>query len=81
MDEIKELIKKCGSIINFFHHSSAANKLLKQGLTIMNIESGGLKTYCKTQWGSLFMTTDSLVCIQPVFDWVRILLLFYNYFI
>lgn len=70
--EIKELIKKCSLIINFFHRSSMANGLLKKGLMAMNIEGGELKSYCKTRWGSLYNTVDSLVRAQPVFDWVSI---------
>lgn len=74
-DEIKNLIKQCGTIVNFFHHSSVANGYLKKGIAIMNIEGGELKTYCKTRWGSLYMTVDSIIRAQPVFDWVNLLLL------
>jgi hypothetical protein len=49
IDEIKELIKQCGTIVNFFHRSSLANGYLKKGLSILSIEGGELKTYCKTR--------------------------------
>ncbi|CAJ0754641.1 21882_t:CDS:10 [Entrophospora sp. SA101] len=29
-----------------------------------------LQTWVKTRWGSLYMTTDSILCAVPVFDWI-----------
>jgi len=36
----------------------------------MKIKGGGLQTWVKTRWGSLFMTTDALLRARLVFDWV-----------
>ena len=42
----------------------------------MKIGIEGLQIWCQTKWGSLYITTDSILCARPVFDWVRI----FNYF-
>ncbi|CAH1771165.1 9521_t:CDS:1, partial [Entrophospora sp. SA101] len=42
---------------------------LRQGLQQMKIRSEGLQAWVKTRWGSLYMTTDSILCALPVFDW------------
>jgi hypothetical protein len=76
VNKIKDFIKKCNMIIRFFHNSHQGNAYLKQGLTNMKIKSEGLQTWIKTRWGSLFMTTDSLLRARPVFDWVKIFISF-----
>jgi hypothetical protein len=70
LEPIKKFINECGKIIRYFNTSHASNALLKQGFTNMKIKGGGLQTWVKTRWGSLFMTTDSLLRARPVFDWV-----------
>ena len=68
--DIKEFITKCGKITKFFHNSHQACFKLRQGLQQMKIRSEGLQTWVKTRWGSLYMTTDSILRAVPVFDWV-----------
>jgi len=67
---IKEFISNCGKITKFFHNSHQACFMLREGLQQMKIRYEGLQTWVKTRWGSLFMTTDSILCAVPVFDWV-----------
>ncbi len=67
-DEIKKLIVDCGKVTKFFHTSHQACSILRQGLAQMKIKSEGLQTWVKTRWGSLFMTTDSILRTRPVFD-------------
>ncbi|CAJ0760890.1 580_t:CDS:2, partial [Entrophospora sp. SA101] len=70
IDDIKEFITKCGKITKFFHNSYQACFKLRQGLQQMKIRSEGLQAWVKTRWGSLYMTTDSILCALPVFDWI-----------
>ncbi|GBB89019.1 hypothetical protein RclHR1_15660001 [Rhizophagus clarus] len=70
LEPIKKFINECGKINRYFSTSHASNALLKQGFTNMKIQGGGLQTWVKTRWGSLFMTTDALLRAQPVFDWI-----------
>jgi len=70
LESIKEFISECGKINRYFNMSHANCALLKQGFVNMKIKGGGLQTWVKTRWGSLFMTTDALLRARPVFDWV-----------
>ncbi|GET00860.1 ribonuclease H-like domain-containing protein [Rhizophagus clarus] len=70
LEPIKKFINECGKINRYFSTSHASNALLKQGFTNMKIQGGGLQTWVKIRWGSLFMTTDALLRAQPVFDWI-----------
>jgi hypothetical protein len=70
LEPIKKFINECGKINRYFSTSHASNALLRQGFTTMKIKGGGLQTWVKTRWGSLFMTTDALLRARPVFDWV-----------
>lgn len=36
----------------------------------MKIRSEGLELWCRTRWGSLYDTTNSVLLAQPVFDWI-----------
>ncbi|GBC36080.2 ribonuclease H-like domain-containing protein [Rhizophagus irregularis DAOM 181602=DAOM 197198] len=70
LEPIKKFINECGKINRYFSTSHASNALLRQGFTNMKIKGGGLQTWVKTRWGSLFMTTDALLRARPVFDWI-----------
>jgi hypothetical protein len=70
LEPIKKFNSECGKIIRYFDMSHANNALLRQEFTNMKIKGGGLQTWVKTRWGSLFMTSDSLLKARPVFDWV-----------
>ncbi|RHZ69728.1 hypothetical protein Glove_279g1 [Diversispora epigaea] len=70
LDEIKQYISDCGKIIKFFNNSHQANSILRQGHIEMKIKSKGLKTWIKIKWGSLYMTTDSILQAKLVFDWI-----------
>ena len=73
LDNIKDFISKCGKITRFFNNSHKASAILSRGLSNMKINIEGLQTWCKTRWGSLYPTTDSILRARPVFDWVRVL--------
>jgi hypothetical protein len=69
-------ISELNKVIEFFNRSHAANKVLEEGLKNMKISGGGLRTYIKTRWGSLFGSVDSILCARPVFDWVFIIFIY-----
>ncbi|GBB99039.1 hypothetical protein RclHR1_00340030 [Rhizophagus clarus] len=71
LEEIKNFIINCGKITKYFNKSHQSLALLRQGLTNMKIKSEGLETWCQTRWGSLYMTTNSILLARPVFDWVE----------
>ncbi|CAG8754365.1 17720_t:CDS:2 [Rhizophagus irregularis] len=66
LEPIKKFINECGKINRYFSISHASNALLRQGFTNMKIKGGGLQTWVKTRWGSLFMTTDALLRARPI---------------
>ncbi|CAG8754105.1 5296_t:CDS:2, partial [Funneliformis mosseae] len=70
IEEIKNFITNCGKITKYFNKSHQNLALLRQGLTNMKIKSEGLETWCQTRWGSLYMTTNSILLARPVFDWI-----------
>ena len=70
LDDIKNFISNCGKITGFFHNLYQSTAILRQGFRDMKINMEGLQTWCKTRWGSLFITTDSILRARPVFDWV-----------
>ncbi|CAG8625670.1 34031_t:CDS:2, partial [Gigaspora margarita] len=70
LESIKKLINDCGKVNRFFKNSHTSNSLLAKGLVDMKIKGGGLKTWVKTHWGSLYSTTDSMLRARPVFDWI-----------
>ena len=75
IDLIKNIISNCGSIIGFFNNSHAAHGYYKEQLHAMKIKGGEIQSYCKTRWGTLYNTTNSLVRSKPVFYWVKNLFL------
>ena len=77
LNNIKNLISDCGKITKFFNNSHQASAILSQGLNNMKINIEGLQTWCKTRWGSLYITTDSILRARPVFDWVRFIITFF----
>lgn len=73
---VTTFISELNKVIEFFNRSHAANKELEEGLINMKISGGGLHTYVKTRWGSLFGSVDSILRARPVFDWVFIILIY-----
>lgn len=71
-ESIKKLINDCRKINHFFKTSHSSHSLLTKGFVDMKIKGSGLKTWVKTHWGSLYLTTDSILHTRPVFDWVSI---------
>ncbi|GBC23318.2 ribonuclease H-like domain-containing protein [Rhizophagus irregularis DAOM 181602=DAOM 197198] len=45
-------------------------KFISNCLKDMKINIERLQIWCKTRWGSLYMTADSILCARPVFDWI-----------
>lgn len=70
IDSVKIVIANCNSILEFFNRSHVANGYYKEQMAIMKIKGGEIQTYTKTRWGSLYITTDSIIRSKPVFDWV-----------
>jgi hypothetical protein len=77
IDSVKIVIANCNSILEFFNRSHIANGHYKEQMAIMKIKGGEIQTYTKTRWGSLYTTTDSIICSKPVFDWVCKLIILY----
>ncbi|CAG8836396.1 16741_t:CDS:2, partial [Gigaspora margarita] len=63
LDQLKKLITDCGKINHFFNTSHSSHSLLTKGFTDMKIKGGGLKTWIKTRWRSLYFTTNSILSI------------------
>ncbi len=61
IESIKKFISECDKINRYFNISYANSVLLKQGFTNIKIKGGGLQTWIKTYWRSLYMTTDALL--------------------
>ena len=74
IDSVKKIISNCDSIIGFFNDSHAAHGYYKEQLNVMKIKGGEIQSYCKTRWGTLYTTADSITRSKPVFNWVK------NYF-
>ncbi|EXX77286.1 hypothetical protein RirG_025190 [Rhizophagus irregularis DAOM 197198w] len=70
LNDIKEFISNCGMITGFFNNSHQGSAILAQGLKDMKINIERLQIWCKTRWGSLYMTADSILRVRPVFDWI-----------
>jgi hypothetical protein len=69
--DIKDFVLNCEKITRFFNNSHQGSAIQAQGLKTMKIGIEGLQTWCQTRWGSLYLTTDSILRARPVFDWVR----------
>ncbi|CAG8748054.1 14717_t:CDS:2, partial [Racocetra fulgida] len=65
---VDHVLKQANQIVQFFKKSHRANRLLHDSIKNMNLEGGGLETYCETRWASIFGTTSSIVRLKPVFD-------------
>ncbi|RHZ84793.1 hypothetical protein Glove_74g304 [Diversispora epigaea] len=70
IESVKKIISNCGSIIGFFNNSHAAHGYYKEQLNIMKIKGGEIQSYCKTRWGTLYTTADSITRSKPVFYWI-----------
>lgn len=69
-DFSKKLLKKCNKIIKFFNKSHQVKALLDSYIQQTKIEGGGLKTYSKTRWTSMYDTVLSIIRLQPCFQLV-----------
>ena len=78
ISRIAVFISELNKVIKFFNRSHAANKELEEGLRNMKISGGGLHTYVKTRWGSLFGSVDSILRARPVFDWICNKIIYYK---
>ncbi|CAG8854175.1 28083_t:CDS:2, partial [Gigaspora margarita] len=67
-NEILDVVDRLGSDRFAAVVTDAASNC--RGFTNMKIKGGGLKTWIKTRWGSLYFTTDSMLRARPVFDWM-----------
>ncbi|RHZ89906.1 hypothetical protein Glove_9g342 [Diversispora epigaea] len=70
IESVKKIISNCDSIIGFFNNSHAAHGYYKEQLNIMKIKGGEIQSYCKTRWGTLYTTTNSITQSKPVFYWI-----------
>ncbi|CAG8854999.1 27417_t:CDS:2, partial [Gigaspora margarita] len=65
---IKDIVTKCGLILNFFYNSHIAHGYYSEQLCMMKIKDREIKSYCKTHWGTLFTTVDSIVKFKPILE-------------
>ncbi|RGB43475.1 hypothetical protein C1646_749703 [Rhizophagus diaphanus] len=63
-DLTKITISGCNQITSFFKRSHIVGKLLTDAATTLQIVGGGLKTYCKTRWTSMYETVSSVSYLQ-----------------
>ena len=78
VSRVAAFVGELNKVIEFFNRSHVANKELEDGLRNMKISGGGLQTYVKTRWGSLFNSVDSILRARPVFDWVCNKIIYYK---
>ncbi|CAG8707693.1 23741_t:CDS:2, partial [Cetraspora pellucida] len=62
---VNQVLKQASQIIQFFKKSHLACRLLRKGIENMNISDGGLETYTKTRWVSIFETTSLIIRLRP----------------
>jgi Protein of unknown function (DUF 659) len=62
------LIVNCNTVVKFFKQSHQANDILQKTIKNNEIIGGGLKSYCKTRWTSMYDLTESVLRLKPCFD-------------
>lgn len=68
----------CNSIIKFFKMSHICHNLLSKSANTLQIEGGGLKSFIKTRWISMYESTYSIVRMKKALEEV-IFFIFINY--
>ena len=58
--QVKDLVKRANIITKIFKHSTLASFQLEEAIKTKNIQGGGLKTYVKTKWTTVFKCTNSI---------------------
>jgi hypothetical protein len=61
----------CNTIIKFFKMSHICHDLLSKLAKNLKIEGGGLKTFVKTRWTSMYEATYSIIRMRMAFEEVR----------
>ncbi|GES88694.1 ribonuclease H-like domain-containing protein [Rhizophagus clarus] len=64
-----KLIAKVNIIIKFFKNSHVAAKLTEM-IKERNIEGGGLKTYCKTHWTTVYNSIASVLRLKSILEYI-----------
>ena len=62
----------CSNITQFFKKSHFNNNLLVQIMEKFRIQGGGLKSYCKTRWTSVYETLSAIVRLQRALEEIAI---------
>jgi hypothetical protein len=70
----ESLLRRSNKIIKFFRKSHQPNSILESYIKDLKIKGGGLKSYSKTRWCSMYDSAMSIVRLQPVFQLVKIYL-------
>ena len=63
-----KILGACNSVTNYFKASHIGNNLLTESAKILKIEGGGLKTFVKTRWTSMYEATYSIVRMRRALD-------------
>ncbi|CAB4486500.1 unnamed protein product [Rhizophagus irregularis] len=61
---LKKVLKSCNKIVKFFNKSYQGKALLVKYAKNFNIEGGGLKTWVKTRWTTMFDAADSVLHLK-----------------
>jgi hypothetical protein len=72
-------IKKCQILVNFFKKSHLGMAALRESIEKLQIKGGGIKTFTKTRWSTVFDICETILRLRSAFEDVRIIiLLFYT---
>ncbi|CAB4440154.1 unnamed protein product [Rhizophagus irregularis] len=66
-----KLIAKVNAITKFFKTSHLAGAKLNEMIKERNIEGGGLKTYCKTRWTTVYDSVASVLRLKLILEYIN----------
>ena len=65
---ITKILTDCNSIIKFFKMSHIYHDLLSKSANTLKISGGGLKSFIKTRWTSMYESTYSIVRMRRALE-------------
>ena len=71
----KWILIACNKIVKFFKKSHQEKSLLEKYVEDFNIEGGGLKTWVKTRWTTMFDAVDSILHLKLALEKVNMIII------
>ena len=71
----KRILITCNKIVKFFKKSYQEKSLLEKYVEDFNIEGGGLKTWVKTRWTTMFDAVDSILHLKLALEKVNMIII------